>query len=36
MSQNLRDLAGVCERKLLAAFPELHAWLAEWLRGGAR
>ena len=31
---NLRDLTGLCERKLVAAFPELHTWLAEWTRGG--
>ena len=32
---NLRDLAGVCERKLVEAFPELHQWLKEWeQRGG--
>ena len=32
---DLRDLAGVCEHKLVEAFPELHPWLAEWIRGGA-
>jgi hypothetical protein len=31
---NLRDLAGVCERKLIEAFPQLIAWLAEWERRG--
>lgn len=34
ISQNLRELAGLCERKLVEAFPELHTWLAEWTRGG--
>jgi hypothetical protein len=27
---NLRDLASVCQHKLVEAFPELHTWLAEW------
>jgi hypothetical protein len=31
---NLRDLATLSERKLLEAFPEMHEWLAEWVRGG--
>lgn len=31
---NLRDLAGVCEHRLIEAFPELHSWLTEWTRGG--
>jgi len=31
---NLCDLAGVCEHKLIEAFPELQAWLLEWTRGG--
>lgn len=33
---NLRDLAGVCQHKLIEAFPELHTWLAEWTRGGGQ
>jgi hypothetical protein len=36
VAANLCDLAGVCEHKLVEAFPELHAWLAEWSRGGVR
>ena len=32
IARNLRDLAGVCERKLAEAFPELLAWLREWER----
>ena len=34
MAGSLRDLAGVCEHKLIESFPELHLWLAEWTRGG--
>ena len=30
----LRDLAYLCERKLLAAFPDLIPWLMEWERRG--
>ncbi len=33
---NLRDLAGVCQRKLVEAFPELLEWLREWERRGGR
>jgi hypothetical protein len=33
-AENLHDLAALCERKLIEAFPELHAWLADWTRGG--
>src|SRR6266403_5608365 len=33
---NLRDLAGVCEHKLVEAFPELLLWLADWTAGGVR
>ena len=31
---NLRDLAGMTGRKLLLAFPEITAWLAEWEQPG--
>jgi hypothetical protein len=34
MSQNLRELAGLCEEKLVAAFPDLLEWLYQWERGG--
>ena len=34
IARNFRDLAGVCEGKLLEAFPELHTWLAEWEKRG--
>ena len=34
MGTNLRELAGVCEYKLLEAFPELLEWLREWERHG--
>ena len=34
-SQNLRELAGLCEQKLVAAFPDLLEWLYQWERGGA-
>ena len=33
-AENLRDLAAVCERKLLGAFPDLMPWLMEWERRG--
>jgi hypothetical protein len=33
-AENLRDLAGVCGRKLLLAFPEMTEWLAEWEHPG--
>ncbi len=33
-AENLRDLAAVCERKLLEAFPDLMPWLMEWERRG--
>lgn len=33
-ADNLRDLAGVCGRKLLLAFPEMTEWLAEWEHPG--
>jgi hypothetical protein len=33
---SLRCLAEVCERKLVEAFPEMHAWLGEETRGGGR
>ncbi len=36
IARNLRDLAGLCEHKLVESFPELHVWLAEWTRGGQR
>lgn len=36
IAANLRDLAGVCEHKLVEAFPELHAWLVDETRGGVR
>ncbi len=35
-ARNLRDLAGLCRRKLIGAFPELHGWLAEVTRGGGQ
>lgn len=35
-SQNLRELAALCEHKLVEVFPELHAWLVEWTRGGVQ
>ena len=31
---NLRDLAGLCEHKLVESFPELLVWLKEWERSG--
>jgi hypothetical protein len=31
---NVRDLAGVCERKLITAWPEILPWLADWTNGG--
>src|SRR6266404_5054316 len=34
MSQNLRELAKLCEEKLVAAFPDLLEWLYQWERGG--
>jgi len=34
LAVNLRDLAGVCEHKLVESFPDLHEWLAERTRGG--
>jgi len=34
MARNLRDLAGLCERKLVEAFPELLEWLREWEKRG--
>jgi hypothetical protein len=34
-ARNLCDLAGVCEHKLTAAFPELLVWMREWQSGGA-
>jgi hypothetical protein len=33
-ADNLRDLADLCERKLLGAFPDLLVWVAEWERRG--
>jgi hypothetical protein len=36
ISGNLRELAGVCERKLVEAFPELLEWLREWDGAGVR
>jgi hypothetical protein len=33
---NLRDLADLCEHKLVEAFPELLVWLADWTDGGVR
>jgi hypothetical protein len=35
-SQNLRELADLCERKLVEAFPDLLEWLYQWERGGVR
>jgi hypothetical protein len=36
-AENLRELAAMCERKLIEAFPGIIAWLAEWeRRGGGR
>jgi hypothetical protein len=35
LSRDFRDLAGVCEHKLVEAFPELLEWLRELERGGA-
>jgi hypothetical protein len=35
-SQNLRELAELCEQKLVEAFPDLLEWLYQWERGGAR
>ena len=34
IAETLRDLAAVCEYRLIEAFPELHMWLAQWQRGG--
>jgi hypothetical protein len=35
MSQNLRELAELCEQKLVSAFPDLLEWLYQWeQRGG--
>jgi hypothetical protein len=34
MSQNLRELATLCEQKLVEAFPDLLEWLYQWERGG--
>jgi hypothetical protein len=34
-AENLRELAAMCERKLLEAFPDIIAWLADWERRGA-
>lgn len=31
-SQNLRELAGLCEHKLIEAFPDLLEWVYEWER----
>ena len=31
-ARNLRDLAAVCQHKLIEAFPELLEWLSEWER----
>jgi hypothetical protein len=36
MSQNLRELAALCEEKLVEAFPDLLEWLYQWERGGVR
>src|SRR5713226_2367512 len=33
MSQNLRELAELCEGKLVEAFPDLLEWLYQWERG---
>jgi hypothetical protein len=33
-AESLRDLAELCERKLLVAFPDLMASLMEWERRG--
>lgn len=33
-ADNLRNLAGVCGRKLLLAFPEITAWLSQWEHPG--
>ena len=35
-ANNLLDLADLSESKMVEAFPELHNWLAEWLRGGVQ
>jgi hypothetical protein len=35
-SQNLRELAELCEQKLVEAFPDLLEWLYQWERGGVR
>ena len=32
MSQNLRELAELCERKLVESFPDLLEWLYQWER----
>jgi hypothetical protein len=34
-AENLRELAAMCERKLLQAFPDIIARLADWERRGA-
>jgi len=33
-SDNLRDLAGVCGRKVLPAFPEITEFLSQWEHPG--
>ena len=33
-AENLRDLAALCEHKLIEAFPDLLQWLADWTRDG--
>jgi len=36
IAENLRDLAGVCEHRLVESFPELHEWLAARTGGGGQ
>jgi len=35
-AENLRQLAALCEHKLVESFPDLHEWLAERTRGGGQ
>ncbi len=32
VAKNLRDLAAVCQHRLVEAFPELLVWLKKWER----
>jgi hypothetical protein len=36
MSENLRELAKLCEEKLVSAFPDLIEWLYQWEREQGR